>query len=50
MPQVVIENPMLNSLFAEPNRCGRFSDDEIVNGHRPSAYFMAIPKVNPVQE
>ncbi len=45
---VVIENPVINSPFDEPNRHFRFSDegitDEVVEGRRPSAYFIPIPK------
>jgi type III restriction enzyme len=47
MPQVVIENPILNSPYEEPARHFRFSDDgitdEIVVGRRPSSYFVPIP-------
>ena len=46
MPQVVIENPILNSPFVDPSRHFRFSDegitDEIVDGRRVSAYFIPI--------
>ena len=49
MPQVVIENPILNSPFAEPKRHFRFTDegitDEIEESRRESAYFVPIPKV-----
>lgn len=31
MPQVVIENPVINSPFAEPQRHFRFSDEGITN-------------------
>jgi type III restriction enzyme len=48
MKQVVIENPILNSPFKEPNRHFRFSDEgitnEIVEKRRPSAYFIPIAK------
>jgi hypothetical protein len=48
MPQVVIENPILNSPFAEPNRHFRFGErgitDEIVAGRRESSYFIPIPQ------
>jgi type III restriction enzyme len=48
MPQVVIENPILNSPFAEPNRHFRFGEqgitDEIVEGRRESSYFIPIPQ------
>ena len=47
MPQVVIENPILNSPYVEPIRHFRFSDegitDEIVESRRVSSYFMPIP-------
>ena len=47
-PQIVIENPILNTPFAAPARHFRFDDDgitdEIVEGRRPSSYFMPIPK------
>ncbi|NLX23807.1 MAG: DEAD/DEAH box helicase family protein [Phycisphaerae bacterium] len=46
MPQVVIENPILNSPFAEPTRHFRFTDEgitnEIVQGRRVSSYFVPI--------
>ena len=45
--QVVIENPVINSPFAEPQRHFRFSDEgisnEIVAQRRESAYFIPIP-------
>lgn len=48
MPDVVIENPILNSPFTEPDRHFRFTDDgitsEIVPGRRTSTYFVPIPK------
>ena len=44
--QVVIENPVINSPFAEPQRHFRFSDEgitnEIVAQRRESAYFIPI--------
>ena len=47
MPQVVIENPVLNSPFEEPQRHFRFSDEgitnEIVETRRVSSYFIPIP-------
>ncbi len=47
MPDVVIENPILNSPFREPARHWRFGDtgitNEIVEGRRLSSYFMPIP-------
>lgn len=46
--QVVIENPILNSPYGEPTLHFRFDDDgitdQIVEGRRPSSYFMPIPK------
>lgn len=46
MTQVVIENPVINSPFREPDRHFRFDDDgitnEIVDGRRPSSYFVPI--------
>ncbi len=48
MRQVVIENPVINSPFAEPNRHFRFDDDgiteEIAEGRRTSSYFIPIPQ------
>ena len=48
MPDVVIENPILNSPFAEPTRHFKFSEDgitdEIVGQRRSSAYFIPIAK------
>jgi len=48
MKQVVIENPILNSPFEEPNRHFQFDDDgitnEIAEGRRVSSYFIPIPK------
>ena len=45
-PQVVIENPVINSPFEEPKRHFRFDDegitDEIVPDRRPSSYFIPI--------
>jgi type III restriction enzyme len=56
MPQVVIENPILNSPYLEPARHFRFTDkgitNEIVQGRRVSSYFVPIPrpkKKNPRQ-
>ena len=47
MPQVVIENPILNSPFEEPTRHSGSTTtgitDEIVDGRRVSSYFMPIP-------
>ena len=46
MRQVVIENPVINSAFAEPQRHFRFDaegiTDEIVEARRLSAYFVPI--------
>ncbi len=48
MPPVVIDNPILNSPFAEPGRHFRFDDDgttnEIAEGRRRISYFIPIPK------
>lgn len=45
---VVIENPILNSAFAEPTRHFKFAEDgitdEIVESRRISSYFMPIAK------
>jgi len=47
MSQVVIDNPVINSPYAEPQRHFRFSDEgitnEIVGERRPSSYFTPIP-------
>ena len=47
MPQVVIENPILNSPFAEPRRHFDFTDDgitdRIVERRRLAGYFIPIP-------
>ena len=46
MPDVVIENPILNSPFEEPNRHFQFGDEgitsEIVPARRISSYFVPI--------
>lgn len=46
MPDVVIENPILNAPYWEPNRHFKFSEDgitdEIVDERRTSAYFIPI--------
>ena len=46
MKPVVIENPILNSPFEMPRRHFKFDDDgitdEIVEGRRPSSYFIPI--------
>ena len=48
MPQVVIENPVLNSPYKEPDRHFKFSDEgitnEIVESRRISSYFIPIAK------
>ncbi len=48
MSQVVIENPVINSPFAEPARHFRFTDEgisnEIADGRRPSSYFSPIAR------
>lgn len=47
-PQTVIENPILNAPYDEPERHFRFDDegitDDVVEGRRSSSYFMPIPK------
>ena len=47
MSNVIIQNPVINSAFIEPNRHFRFDDDgitnEIVDGRRVSSYFVPIP-------
>ncbi len=46
--QVIIENPIINSPFSEPERHFRFDDDgitnDIVESRRKSHYFSPIPK------
>lgn len=48
MSTVVIENPILNSPFGEPDRHFKFDDDgitdQIASGRRRSTYFVPIPK------
>ena len=48
MPSVVIENPVLNSPYEEPNRHFYFDEagitDKIVDSRRLSSYFIPIPK------
>lgn len=48
MKQVVIENPILNSPFGEPERHFKFLEegitDEIVESRRISSYFIPIPQ------
>jgi type III restriction enzyme len=47
MPDVLIENPILNSPYEEPQYHYRFSDEgitnEIVEGRRRSTYVVPIP-------
>jgi type III restriction enzyme len=44
--ETVIENPVINSAFAEPRKHFRFDDDgitsEIAERRRPSAYFIPV--------
>ena len=46
MRQAVIENPVINSAFLEPQKHYKFDDDgitdEIVPARRPSAYFIPV--------
>lgn len=46
MSQTIIENPIINSPFAEPTHHFRFSDegitDEVAEGRRSSSYFVPI--------
>ena len=48
MPQVVIENPVINSPYSEPTRHFRFGDEgitnEIADGRRSSSYFIPIAR------
>ncbi len=48
MKQVIIDNPVRNSPHKEPSRHFRFSEegitDEIMEGRRPSSYFVPVPK------
>ena len=48
MRQVIIENPVINSPFSEPQHHFRFDEEgitnEIVDRRRQSAYFIPIPK------
>jgi type III restriction enzyme len=45
-PVIIIENPILNSPFEDPRRYYKFDEDgitdEIVEGRRPSSYFIPI--------
>ena len=44
----IIENPIINSPYREPDSYFRFDDDgitnEIVTGRRPSQYFVPVPR------
>ncbi|MBE9053587.1 hypothetical protein IQ243_24915 [Nostocales cyanobacterium LEGE 11386] len=46
MKQVVIENPIINSAFSEPQRHFRFDDDgitsDIIDTRRRSHYFIPM--------
>jgi len=46
MPDAIIENPILNSPFAEPGRHFKLTDDgitnEIVENRRSSGYFVEV--------
>ncbi len=48
MGQTVIENPIINSPFDEPNSHFRFTDEgitnEVIDGRRTSSYFVPISK------
>lgn len=48
MKNAIIENPVINSPFTEPSKYFRFTDEgitsEIVEGRRPSSYFLPIAK------
>jgi type III restriction enzyme len=48
MPDVLIENPILNSPFEQPNRHFKFTEDgitnEVVEARRSSGYFVPIPQ------
>ncbi len=47
MAAVVIENPIVNSPFDEPDRHWKLGDEGITNeveeGRRPSSYFEPVP-------
>src|SRR5437868_10626311 len=47
MADTVIENPILNSPYSEPDRHFRFDEDgitnEVASGRRRSSYFVPIP-------
>ena len=46
MKQVVIENPVINSLSLDPERHFQFTDEgmtnEVLDGRRTSSYFVAV--------
>ena len=46
MTQVVIENPVINSPFREPDQHFKFTDEgitnEVIDGRRVSSYFVPI--------
>jgi type III restriction enzyme len=48
VPQVVIDDPILNAPFEEPTRHFEFGadgiTDQILNGRRPSSHFVTIPR------
>ena len=48
MSYIIIENPVINSPYKEPSRHFRFSEegitDDIIDGRRPSSYFVPVPK------
>ena len=48
MEQVVIENPVINSPFEEPERHFQFTEDGITNeineARRVSSYFIPVPR------
>jgi hypothetical protein len=52
MPQVVIENPILNSPYAEPRRRFRFGDDGVTevwkdkSGTTATAWMLWVPVIN----
>ncbi len=48
MEQVIIENPVINAPFNEPERHFQFTEDgitnEIVESRRVSSYFIPVPR------
>ncbi len=48
MPDVLIENPVINSPFEEPQHHFKFTDDgitnEVIDARRVSSYFVPIPQ------